>query len=155
MFQLIDEIIEGKRKNIPDTPNYKFYRRLLLWIVGVPTALITVIGYVSFIRIGLFNPNLSLVKKGILASGIDPNAWFIICIIGDAFFVIAVVFSFIKPRTKAGIKKVLFGLNFAIGIVGVLISYTSLTYGGYQVGIVGLGFTVFSLIVGLLIGLRG
>lgn len=155
MFQLIDEILEGKRKNIPDTPKYKFYRRLLLWMVGVPTALVTVIGYVTFIRVGLFNPNLSLLKKGIFASGIDPNAWFIIVMVFDAFFVIAVVFSFIKPRTEAGLKKVLFGLNFAIGIVGVLISYATLTYGGHQAGIVGLGFTVFSLIVGLLIGLRG
>lgn len=45
-------------------------------------------------------------------------------------------------------------LNFAIGIVGLLISYASLTYGGYQAGLVGLGFAVYSLIVGLITGLR-
>ncbi len=155
MFQLIDVVLESKRKNIPDTPNYIFYRRLLLWIVGVSMALVSVILFVSFIRVGLFDPNLSLAKKGILASGIDLNTWFIIVIVFNAFFVIGAVFWFIKPRTEAGIKKVLLWLNFAIGIVGIPIGYASLTYGGYQAGIVGLGFTVFSLIVGLLIGLRG
>jgi hypothetical protein len=156
MFQLIDEALESKRKNIPDTPNYIFYRRLLLWTVGVPMALVSVILFVSFIRVGLFDPNLSLAKKGILASGIDLNAWFIIVIVFNAFFVIGVVFWFIKPRTEEGIKKALSWLNFAIGIVGIPIGYALLTYGGYQAGIVGLGFTVFSLlIVGLLIGLRG
>src|SRR5690348_13595029 len=100
MFRLIDEILESKRKNISDMPSYKFYRRLLLWIVGVPTALVTALTYVTFIRVGFFNPNLSLVKKGIFASGIDPNAWFLICFISDAFFVIAAVFSFIKPKTE-------------------------------------------------------
>lgn len=166
MFQLIYDVLESKRKNIPDTPNSIFYRRLLLWIIGVPVALTSVVMFVAFIRMGIFDMmfnsnmifnsnNRRLLEKDIFASGIGPNAWFIMVLVFDAFFVIGAVFWCIKPRTEKGIKKALSRLNYSFGIVGVIIAIASLTYGGYQAGIVELGFAAFSLIVGLLIGLRG
>jgi hypothetical protein len=154
MQAMFQQDFERKRKKIPEATNYTFYRRLLVWIVAVPTLFITGLAYLSFIRGGIFS-NGSVYKIGIGASGLDRNALLIVFIVYDAISVIAAIFWFIKPRTDAGIKKALLWLNFAIGIVGLLISYVSLTYGGYQAGMVGLGFVVYSLIVGLITGLRG
>jgi len=166
MSQLIYDVLESKRKNIPDTPNYIFYRRLLVWIIMVPMLGVSVIECLAFTRGGLlfdltFNSDKILkgqdkitFTKGLLASGIDINAWTLYVYVFLTLTMNGIIFWFIKPKTEAGIKKAIWWLATAIGIGEVLIAYASLTYGGYQAGIVGLGFTSFTFIVGLIIGFR-
>lgn len=160
MIQLIYDVLESKRKNIPDTPNYIFYRRLLVWIIMVPMFGLSVIECLAFIRGEIlfdliFNSDKilkgkvkSVFENPMLTSGLNFNAWALFGCVFMALTMIGIIFWCIKPRTEVGVKKALSCLNYAMGIGGVVIGCASLTYGGYQAGIVGLGFTVFTLIVG-------